>query len=172
MTHRGPGPIVVAVLVLALGCGTADEQTTSTVASPTAPDITTTTTADPPLGAELVYFDADGRDRQPSEPPAGKIADQAGLDAFVARYVDGDPAMPGAATAALDAGRVLVGGVVSIGCFPAEGAELIVDGDDVRVAPVGLPDPEPDVECVRALTSIALFAVDPVMIPTATEPGS
>ena len=125
------------------------------------------------LDATLVYFDSDGRDEHISEPALGLILEPAALDAFARRYVDDDPGLPDAATDALADGQVLVGGVVSVGCFAASGGRLIVVDGDVRPDPVGLPDPEPDVECYRAITSVALLAIDPDDLPAgATVQGS
>jgi hypothetical protein len=115
------------------------------------------------LDARLVFFDPDGTGSGPVGEVGPPITDPAGLDAFAARYVDQHPRMPDAAAAALDRGLVLVGGVVSSGCEPAAGARLAVVADEVRLVALGDPDALP--ECVRAVRSIALFAVDPADLP-------
>ena len=93
------------------------------------------------------------------------IDDQGDLDAFIARYVDGDVALVAAADA-LAAGDVLIGGVVSIGCSPADGALLVLTAAGVDLLATGVEE-DPDITCIRAITSIALMAIDPADLPDA-----
>ncbi len=61
--------------------------------------------------------------------------------------------------------RCLIGGAVSSGCFAADGARLAFTAADVRLLPVGLPPDDPDLACVRAITSVALVAIDASELP-------
>ena len=170
MTNRRSGLVVAAVLgCLTVACGSpvAPVATGTPGTSGSGPTTTSGPISPPPaevLDATVVYFDADGTDREPAWPPPGVITDPSALAAFAQRYVDGDPVLGSAARAALDDGKVLVGAAVSSGCFAARGASLAFTAVDVRLLPVGLP-PDDDVHCVRAITSVALVAVDATDLP-------
>lgn len=120
------------------------------------------------LDATVVFFDADGRDARPEVAPLGAITDAAGLDEYVARYVDGSPDLGAAAAEALAQGKVLVGGTISRGCLPAERALLVTNGDEVHPAGVSAASDDPDLACVRAITSTALLAIEPAKLPADT----
>jgi len=124
------------------------------------------------LEATVVFFDPDGRDEQADAPEMGAITDAPRLATFAARYVDGEPALGRAAAAALAEGKVLVGGVVSSGCFPSNGAILVLMANGIRLLPDGLADEDPDLACYRAITSVALVAIDPADLPDATIQGT
>jgi len=170
----------VTLGLLAAGCGSvaqvadvddASEVDVTTERAPTTshgPVTTEGPTSPPPaevLDATVVYFDADGVDEQRTDPPIGLITSADGLAAFERRHVDGEPGLGNAARDALSDGRVLVGGVVSEGCFAADGAFLGLVAIGVRVLPKGLPDEDPEIACVRAITSVALLAIDPADLP-------
>ncbi|MET0325065.1 MAG: hypothetical protein ABW219_07585 [Ilumatobacteraceae bacterium] len=167
--------VAAALGLLSAGCGSAgpaasggSDPSGSGPSTSQSPPTTFGPIAPPPaevLDATVVYFDADGGDRQPASPPPAVIADAGALDAFVQRYVDGDPPLGAAARHALDDGQVLIGAAVSSGCFPATGALLAFTAADVRLLPVGLPADDPDIECVRAITSVALVAIDAQALP-------
>lgn len=171
MTVRRSSVIIAAALgVLAAGCGSDAAGSDSTVAvhvSDHAPS--TERPKNPPpaevLDATVVFFDADGIDARIAAPPPGPITGTAGLEAFARRHVDDDPALGSAAADALEDGKVLVGATVSSGCFAADGALLVLFDGDVRLIATGLPDPDPDIACVRAITSVALAAIDPSDLP-------
>jgi hypothetical protein len=92
------------------------------------------------------------------------IADETGLAEFAADFVDGDPELGTAAAEALDDGKVLVGGVVSSSCFPAGGGQLAATADEIRLLPTDW-DPDENVDCARAVNSIALLAAYPADLP-------
>jgi hypothetical protein len=171
MTDGRTSLLVAAALgALAVGCGALAGPGGTVPAEVSGPGPTTTTgpPAPPPaevLDATVVLFDADGVDRHRDRPPPGFISDRQGLAEFEQRFVDGDPALGPAAETALAAGKVLVGATVSTGCSPADGAQLAFTASDVRVLPIGLPPDDPEVECVRAVTSVALLAVEPTDLP-------
>jgi len=178
--RRSTSILAVVLGLFAPGCagGASGSDTTEPTTDTTTGDETTTThlRVPPPaevLDAELVYFDPDGTDERIADPPDGLITDQAGLRAFQQRYVDGEPALDAAASQALAGRKVLIGGVVSSGCFPATRAVLGDISGDVRLIPVGVPDDDPEIACVRAVNSIALVAVDPAELPAgATVQGT
>lgn len=182
MTMRSPVLLTVAVGVLTIGCGpnvagapgeadTADGADTIETVPVTRPEQVIHPPPAQVLDATLVYFDPDGIDDAAAAPAAGLIDDLAGLDAFAERYVDGDPRLRSAAAAALHAGKVLIGGPVSSGCFPAGGAILGLTGAGIQLIPDGLPAEDPNVMCVRAITSIALVAILPADLPDAEIRG-
>jgi hypothetical protein len=167
--------LAAAMAAFAVGCGSPDPGASggpdpsgpgpSTSPAPTA---TSGPIAPPPaevLAAAVVFFDPDGTDRQPGSPPPPVITDAGDLDAFAQRYVDGDPGLETAARQALADGKVLIGATVSSGCFAASGAQLAFTAADIRLLPLGLPPDDSDVECVRAITSVALVAIDPSELP-------
>jgi hypothetical protein len=162
--------VTVALGALAAGCGALAAPGGSAPVEVSGPGPTTTSGAlSPPpaevLDATVVLFDADGVDRHRDRPPPGLIIDRQGLAEFEQRFVDGDPALGPAAEKALAAGQVLVGAPVSTGCSVADGAQLAFTASDVLVLPIGLPPDDPEVECVRAVTSVALLAVEPADLP-------
>ena len=171
MTARTPIAVVAAALgIFAVACAPSNRMGTGPARNvgSSAPPTTYGPISPPPaevLDATVVYFDADGIDRQPTAAPLGLIADEPALAAFVARDVDGDPALGTTARDALGAGRVLIGAPVSRGCAPAADAVLAFTAADVRLLPVGFVDDDPDVECVRAITSIALVAIERDELP-------
>lgn len=114
------------------------------------------------LDATVVWFDADGRSS--AAPEIGAITDQSVLDRFEQDRVDGAPPLGDAAADALAAGNILIGGTVSSGCFPAASGQLVILNGDIRLSPIGLRV-EPNVDCVRAITSVALLAIDPSDLP-------
>lgn len=165
MTVRRSPSLFAIVLWLLLACGPA-------VGGPVSTDGPSSPPPAEVLDATVVFFDADGRDEQLTAPELGAITDAGGLDKFTARYVDGEPELGPAAAEARAAGKVLIGGVVSSGCFPADGADLVLVADGVRLLPIGLPDEDPHIACYRAITSVALVAIDPVDLPDASIQGT
>jgi hypothetical protein len=154
---------------LTAACGSTASRGATIEAASSGPTTTFGPIAPPPaevLDATVVFFDPDGTDRQPDLPPPGVIADLRALEGFEQRFVDGDPAPSSAARGALEQGKVLVGGTVSIGCLPAEGAQLAFTAAEVLLLPTGLPPDGPHVYCVRAITSVALLAIDATELPT------
>ena len=153
--RRAPAIIAVAVGLLAVGCGVDAGGSDGRVPVEV-------------LDATVVYFDSDGIEERAAEAPGGAITDADELATFARRYVDGEPALGSAASDALERGEVLIGGVVSQGCFAAAGAQLALVDGEVRMLPVGLPDDDHDVACARAITSVALVAIDPADLPAGT----
>lgn len=152
---------------LAAGCGSNASGFETTVDDTVVETSIGVPPAPPPaevLDAELVFFDADGMDARITEPPDGPITDVPALRRFARRHVDGMPQLDDAREA-LAEGKVLVGGAVSSGCFAADGAILGLVAGDIRLIPVGLPDEGPEIACVRAITSVALMAIDPADVP-------
>ena len=170
MTARRASAIAAVALGLwAVGCGPSGRATTGPSADTGGSGTTSMDgpVAPPPaevIEATVVHFDPDST-ATGTGASSGRIDDAAGLAAFVARSVDGDPALGTAARDALRAGQVLIGGPVSTGCVPAEGAILAFTATDIRLLPVGLGPEDPDVECVRVVTSTALVAVDADALP-------
>lgn len=180
--RRLPLLAIVAVGVLA-GCGgpAGEVSTGSPLLPPTTTSAPTMTVPDhdprrlghpgPPeqvLDATVVFFDADGSDARPDLAPLGAITDAGGLDAFAARYVHGSPDLGSSAVEALAQGKVLVGGTISQGCFPAERALLVTNGSEVHPVGVRPASDDPDVACARAITSTALLAIEPAKLPANT----
>lgn len=165
MNIRRSHHVVTAVFTLAaLAFGTSCGEAGGTVADPS--DSTRVPFPEPAevLDATVVYFDADGEDGPYDATPLGAIVDDDGLQTFARRHVDGDPPLGTAAAQALAAGEVLIGGPVSSGCFTSESGQVVLVDNDVRLAPIGL-DEDPNVECVRAVTSIVLMAIEPAELP-------
>lgn len=98
-----------------------------------------------------------------------RIADDATLQAYLASIAnyDGTPHPLAAKVPRVPAGRVLVAGVVSIGCDIPAGAALVAQGDRFVLAPTGMPAP-PLPECFAAVTTIAIVAAPAAIVP----PGS
>ena len=117
------------------------------------------------LDATVVFFDADDMGPHSNAEAPRLIEDEQALDAFEAQYVDGDPAFGSAPREALEAGQLLVGGMVSRGCYPAQDAQLAFDVDEVLLLPIGIPADDGNVECYRAITSVALLSIDPADLP-------
>lgn len=122
------------------------------------------------VASEVVVLD-EGDDADPDGRGPGLIVDGAGLRAFAGRFfAAGDE--EAAATLAEVAddlpggdGQVFVGGVVAMGCSVPDDVELRRTGDDLRLEPVReAPEPEP-IECVRAITTVAVVAVDRATLP-------
>lgn len=88
------------------------------------------------------------------------------LIAFADRYtgMDGKPMFSDSdlaqARTRVLAGQVLAAGVVSSGCFPAGGAVLAQDGDQVVMVPTGIDPQEGSVQCVVAITTVVILAAD------------
>ena len=169
---RPPSVLIVAAVLgsFAVACGAPSSRAVPSTPPPSVAVSTSTfgPIAPPPaevLDATVVYFDPDGTDRQRDLPPPGVIADEPALEAFRQRFVDGDPGLGDDASMALEGGRVLIGAAVSSGCFPAGGAQLAFTAVDVRLLPTGLSPDDPDVDCARAITSIALVAIEATELP-------
>ena len=161
---RTLGGIAIALTVVSCSsCGGSDV----TVSDPSGTDAPIGEELPPPaevLDATVVFFDGNSMNGGGSRSPIGAIDDQAGLDTFVDRHVDGDPELGTAAADAIDAGKILVGGPVSSGCSPASSGQLLLFGGDVRLAPIG-GEQDPNLDCYRAVVSVVLVAIDPADLP-------
>lgn len=171
LLHRRHLLATSVVAILCVGCGgdAADSSTTE----PSLPTHGSGPGSDPGsnvVEAQLIYFDADGRDESPGEPPLVRIDGPADIDAFIARFVDMDPSLTGITDALAD-GKVVLGGRMSSGCFPASAAHLERDGNAIVAVADGVRDDE-GITCVRAITSVALFAMDPADFPVDAVPDA
>lgn len=172
-----PRPVLAVLVVLVVVLAACGDDT-----PPTAVDTA------PPPGSEgeavpgEVELLAEGSDGDPEGAGPGLIVDAVDLRAFAGRFLSGqDEASETVDELAteVDGGDgddvVFVGGVVSSGCFAPDGVELRRDGRDLRLVPTGL-DEDPDVNCARAITTVALVSVARSEVPedvtVAGEPAS
>lgn len=174
--HRRPLLVAALLVLLTTACGGDDG---GGARAPGPDDDPTTTTDDPQapggepegelLAAEPLVV-AEGLDSDPDAPGPGLLVDEVDLRAFAGRFWVGVDGVDDQLDEALDAleghdldGRVMVGGVVATGCVLVLEVELrLVDGD-LRLGPAEAPDEAPedgDVECVRAVTTVAVVSVD------------
>lgn len=104
-----------------------------------------------------------------------RIADDAGLDDFLASLEEESDSSLAADLRAqisrVPEGEVLVGGIVAQGCDIPGSAALEQSGDRISLVATDLPaTPRP--ECVAAVTTVAIVAVDfDDVPPTSTSPG-
>jgi len=152
---------LLTLLVLALAaCGDGSDETTSTgpLGGPDDPPASGTLDAEVLVLAEGEYS-LEGADavevRDPDEPAAAaEIFIETERDAVVETVEAAD----------LD-GRTLLGGVVHIGCFLADGVTVEVIEGAVVFHAEGVDDKEGEVDCVRAVVTTALVSVATDALP-------
>lgn len=152
--------LTLAVATAFLGCG--EQSTVTDTTGPTPPS----SNGSEVVPADVVFLD-EGIDAVREAEGPGLMVDQADLDAFAGRFLDGSSALSGLADDEDDDERVFVGGVISSGCFAPDGVELRRDRRDLRLVPTGLDDQDPDVTCVRAITTVAVVSVARSEVPDA-----
>lgn len=107
---------------------------------------------------------------------AVRIVDIESLDTFIDSYANGEDDSLSQElrdqVSAVPAGKVLVGGVISVGCDIPGGAVLSNRGDKIELRVRALPT-EPTPECVVANMTVAIVAADILDVPDgSTSPGT
>jgi hypothetical protein len=172
--HRA---LLVALVLAVAACGGGDGDGDDRGDGPTttAPDDGGPTTLPPDEGevvpSEVVVL-AEGADADPEGAGPGLLVDGTDLRAFAGRFLvpgsEDDEEVRDLADEVDDDGPgevAWVGDVVGTGCFTPGGVGLRRVDDDVRLVPVDLPEDEGEVECTRAVITVALVAVDRELLP-------
>lgn len=166
---RSLAPALVALVAACGGGGDdgGDDRSAPSTEAPGAP--TTTAPEGEVVPADVVVF-TEGADSHPEGDGPGLVVDGVDVRAFAGRFLvegsDGADLLDDLAEDLADGPgeRVYVGGVVSEACTGPEDVELRLVGSDVRLVPVGL-DVDPEEVCDRAITTVALAAVDRDELP-------
>lgn len=162
-----PWPLAVVLAALVAGCGGGggDDGDDGSAPSTDGPgEATSTVEEGEVVPADLVVL-TEGADSHPEGDGPGLVVDGVDVRAFAGRFLvagsEGVDVLDELADD-LDDGpgeRVYVGGVVSEACAGPDDVEVRRVGSDVRLVPVG-PDDDPEEVCDRAISTVALAAVD------------